>query len=584
MSAPPGASFFFTSLVFTKHLPSGCAFLIESDPMKCPTTLLSCLATCSLVAAEIPVSPSFQSIGMFKNGLAVVRATFPVNGPGQYLWDEVPRVTHGSFWIESDGIVSVQSTSRMVSEVDEVEAATGSLQSDLAGKNVKLWLSETRPGENAMITGTVWEVPTPITPKAWDLDYSSLDTGGSNYRALRNNSLLNRQNTSTTGNFLVLDGGNGSRSYIPQNNIAAMEVAGPFQPARRTIEKPVLVFDVQKAPDDGGLVQITYLTKGLAWLPSYHLDLGEKDTMKIRQNAVVRNEMTAFNNTELQLISGFPNIRFGAVDSPLWQGTNLASFFQEINGAANSAAGNNFVSQQAVYSNFAAPAPSQALPNLAEKGNASDDIHYESIGSRSMKPGDSLSLDVAGGETTYEKVVEWKIADPRNERGRYDSSSSTKQEAWDAVRFTNPFKFPMTTAPALVVESGKFRGQSVLEWVNPGQQTCLQVTKALSIRTQASEIEEEGQREIVLIGGNDYQRTTVKGTLTIENFRNTDVTMTVTCDFSGKLIEAADDPALSLRTEGISSVNPRRQLDWSFDLPAGKEKTITYRYEVLVDR
>lgn len=552
--------------------------------MKCPTNLLFCLATCSLTAAEIPVSPAFQSIGMFKNGLAVVRVTFPVDGPGRYLWDEVPRVTHGSFWIESDGIVSVQSTNRMVNEVDEVEAATGNLQNDLAGKSVKLWLLESRPGENAMITGTIWEVPNPVTPKAWDLDYSSLDAGGSHYRPMRNNSLLNQQNASTTGNFLALDDGKGSRSYIPQSNIAAMQVTGPFEPARRTIEKPVLVFDVQKAPAKGGLVQITYLTKGLAWLPSYQLDLGDKDTMKIRQNAVVRNEMTAFNNTELQLISGFPNVRFGAVDSPFWQGTKLASFFQQINSDANSPVGNSFISQQAVYSNFAAPAQSQPLPNLDEQGNASDDIHYESIGNRSMKPGDSLSLDVASEETPYEKVVEWKIADPRNERGRYQSSSSEKQEAWDAVRFSNPFQFPMTTAPALVVEAGKFRGQSLSEWVNPGQQTCLQVTKALSIRTQASEIEEEGQREIVVIGGNDYQRTTVKGTLTIENFRNTDVTMTVTCDFSGKLIEAANDPALSLRTEGISSVNPRRQLDWSFNLPAGKEKTITYRYEVLVDR
>ena len=136
-------------------------------------SILSCLVTSSLAAAEIPVSPTFQSIGMFKNGLAVVRLTFPVDGPGQYLWDEIPRVTHGSFWIESDGIVSVQSTSRMVTEFDEVESASGILQSDLAGKQVKVWLSESRPGENPLLTGTVWKLPTPVTPKVWDLDFKA---------------------------------------------------------------------------------------------------------------------------------------------------------------------------------------------------------------------------------------------------------------------------------------------------------------------------------------------------------------------------------------------------------------------------
>ncbi len=552
--------------------------------MKFPSVFYPLLGILPLAADELPVSATFKSVGMFKNGLAVVRATFPVDGPGQYLWDEVPRVVHGSFWIESDGVVSVQSTKRMVTEIDEVEAASGTLQDDLAGKDVKLWLSEARPGENPILTGTVWKIPTPVTPKAWDLNYSSLRPNNSYNRTMGNTVYPKPNAVSSTGNFLVLDQGAGNRSYIPQNNIASIEVTGPFQPKSRKVEKPVLVFDIQKAPANGGLVQITYLTKGLAWLPSYHLDLSDKDTLKIRQNAVVRNEMTEFNDTELQLISGFPNIRFGAIDSPIWQNTNLASFFQQVSQAASGRSGNSFLSQQTVTSNYVSFAPSSPLPEMAEKGNASDDIHYESIGKRSMKSGDSLSLDVASEEAAYEKVVEWKIADPRNERGRYQSTSNAKQEAWDAVRFTNPFKFPMTTAPALFVESGKFRGQSLSEWVNPGQQTCLPVTKALSIRTQASEIEEEGKREIVLIGGNDYQRTTVKGTLTIENFRNTDIKMTVTCDFSGKLIEAEGDPAISLRTEGISSVNPRRQLDWTFDLAAGKEKTITYRYEVLVDR
>jgi hypothetical protein len=155
--------------------------------------------------------------------------------------------------------------------------------------------------------------------------------------------------------------------------------------------------------------------------------------------------------------------------------------------------------------------------------------------------------------------------------------------AWDAVRFSNPFKFPMTTAAALVTENGKFRGQNKTEWVNPGQRACLRITRALSVQTESSEIEEEGKREIVFIGGNDYRRTIVKGRLVARNYRGKEITVTIRREFSGKLIEADANPESKLRAQGVFSVNPRRQLDWTIQIPAGGEKELTYRYEVLVD-
>lgn len=80
--------------------------------------------------------------------------------------------------------------------------------------------------------------------------------------------------------------------------------------------------------------------------------------------------------------------------------------------------------------------------------------------------------------------------------------------------------------------------------------------RALSIRTRSKETEEEGERKIVYIGGNDYQRTTVKGSLTVRNFRSKDAVITIRREFSGELLVADGDPAKSLRLEGATSVNP----------------------------
>jgi hypothetical protein len=273
----------------------------------------------------------------------------------------------------------------------------------------------------------------------------------------------------------------------------------------------------------------------------------------------------------------------------LSQGTGLAAFFQQVNQSSQRTGvlDNGIVSQQMIYSNMASRVESSPLPDVSESENASDDIHYENIGRHSLKAGDSLSLDIASSQAGYERVVDWTVPDPRDARGRYQrvgENRSEDNEPWDALRFANPFKFPMTTASAVVMESGRFRGQSLSQWVNPGQTTCLRITRALSVRAESGEVEEEGQREIVWIGGEDYQRTRVKGRLILHNYRGKEVTMNIRCEFSGKMLEADGNPNAKLRTEGVSSVNPRRELQWDVKIPAGGEKALTYRYEVLVDR
>ena len=541
----------------------------------------------ALAAEDTSVVPTIESVGLFKNGLAVVRASFPVKGPGIYRWDKVPRVIHGSFWVESEGTLSVQATVRAVEKTDEATAGNIDLQTELAGQDVAVTLKSNGTAPSQFLTGKVRANPAVTPTKSWDTDFSSL--GAANpYRNFRSSNDLPNPGPPA---FLVLQDEAGGRRYVDRSSIASVSVNGPFTAAKHFVEQPVLLFDVRQIPADGAAVRVTYLTKGLAWMPSYQVDLTDPTKLRIRQNAVVRNEMDDLGDTEIQLISGYPNVRFGSVDSPLSPGTGLAAFFQQINqssSASGNAALSNAMSQQVVYSNSGSSNASIPLTPVAEEGNSSDDMHYENIGNRSLKAGDSLSLDIAAMQTPYERVVEWAVPDPRDANGRYQRNNGSEripdEGPWDAVKFSNPFKFPMTTGSAIIVEAGKFRGQSQSEWVNPGQGTCLRITRALSVRTEAAEVEEESQREMTWIGGNDYQRTKVKGRLALQNFRGKEATVTIRCEFSGELLEADGEPAKSLRTEGVSSVNPRRQLNWTVKLAAGEEKILNYRYQVLVDR
>ena len=82
----------------------------------------------------------------------------------------------------------------------------------------------------------------------------------------------------------------------------------------------------------------------------------------------------------------------------------------------------------------------------------------------------------------------------------------------------------------------------------------------LEMEDGAVVVDEEGKREIVWVAGDDFQRTSVRGTLKVSNARAEPVKLVIRTDFSGDLLEAEGDPVKSLRADGSRSVNPHRQL------------------------
>jgi hypothetical protein len=521
------------------------------------------------LAQETPVTPTIESVGLFKNGLSVVRASFEAKSPGAYIWMDPPRCVHGTFLVESESDLSLRSGSRIVEEKAERDQPTGVLQTDLAGQTVRVRMRIPQSGE-AEITGRVWQMPAlPPSPKQW-----STAIAGEGYELNRGISGAMPTPPVTTGNYLVIEAEQ-KRVYVDIGQIASVEVMGAAPDRKRLVDKPVMIFNAAKA----GIVRISYLTRGASWVPSYHVDLSDPKTLRLKQSALVRNELQPWKNAELQLISGFPNVRFGHVDSPLWPGTTLTNFFSQIARNPNVAGG--AATQQIAYNSRAVEA---VIPEMPADGSQSEDLHFESIGPRDLVPGETLSMEVANGSAPYERVVEWTSPDNRTEYGHYQRNErqTENEEAWDAILFQNPLKFPMTTAAATVTEKGQFRGQTMSQWTNPGQRACLQITKALSVQVDRQEIEEPGKRESIAIGGYTYYRATVKGTLTMRNYRAQPTIMLSRARFSGDLVSADEKPADTLRKDGVFSINPRHELEWKLNLAAGEEKVLKFNYSVLV--
>ena len=118
--------------------------------------LLCLLNTAHARADETAAKSRIVAVGLFKNGLAVIKREVTLGKAGTYVLDDVPEPVHGTYWIESVAPVESSVEMREV-EVPVNELAPGNLQEDLAGKKVTIHFK----GDKATPTnGTVAKLKT----------------------------------------------------------------------------------------------------------------------------------------------------------------------------------------------------------------------------------------------------------------------------------------------------------------------------------------------------------------------------------------------------------------------------------------
>ena len=467
-----------------------------------------------LIAFFTPVAASAQeavaksrivSIGVFKNGLALVRQEVHAPGPGTYRLDAAPEPVHGSFWIKSNCPVE---TAVKLLEFDTPKAV-GGLQEELAGRDVVIHLKD-----KASAAGTV-------QPAA----------------------------RSASG-FLVLKTAAGF-SYINPSEVAFIDVKGGAKIKEDTIkqQRPVLVLTVGKS-DAKPTIFVSYLTHGFGWAPSYLVEIADGKNLSIEMAVAVRNELADLEEAEIKLITGSPPIQFAHVVSPLAPKQSLEKFLAGLK------------------SDPAAP------------GDGAD-IQFESIGKRSMKLGESLSLSVGKSKVGYERVVEWSVSS--DERG------SIAEETWDVLHFKNPFKFPMAAAPALVMDKDQFNSQRSCSGARAGESSSLRFARSLDMRTRGQEREDEPKKvkkdakpDLIRVGLYEYRRATINGEMTVTNQRKQPSKIMVRRSLAGKVLDADGAPNVRPHEEGLRAVNPTHEIVWTVNLAPGEEKTVRYRYQTLL--
>jgi len=517
----------------------------------------------------VDVTPKLVQVALFKNGLAMLVTEVEVPpGAERLRVRPLPAPVHGTFWIttSSDQVTVPEVIAAREEVTDELPALTvPEMLLANVGREVVLVV------EGGEVKGTLVSVPQDEVRLEAPEDRFATPLGP------RASVVVVR----TPDGVVALE-----RGAVKRVAFAGAELKTTWRRAR---EGASLLLRV-KGAQPGAKATISWLARGLAWAPTYRVDVSAPTPGDgvMSGAATIVNDLLDLDDVPVSLISGFPNLSFSGVSSPLGLSGGFDVFAQELAmaGREGSSRRESVMTQQAVMSNFR---PSRTEVDVAPMpGEGAEDLYFHELGRLTLARTQRASVSLFQTKVAYEHVHRWEVPDLLlNEYDQYRSMRGQQeqeppQEVWHMLRLTNPLAMPWTTAPILVARGPRPLGQDVCSYTSPRGKVLVKITKALSVQADQREVEVKRSRDAERWAGNSYDRVDIKGELLLVNGKSEKIAVEVTKELSGSSVRAEPAAKLEVLARGLRRPNPTNRLTWTVTLEPGQEAKLVYEYQVLV--
>jgi len=517
------------------------------------------------------------SVSLFKNGLGfVTRAGELPKGASTLLIEALPAPAHGTFWVYSENneatvkdVVAFESQT-----VERVEATSVAEMIEAnVGQTVDVRLSEketVRAKISSVAANRVADLPAP-------------DPSGYPYapygQAVELASLIVLQ---SSGKTIALN-----RNDVQQ--LSSTE--GPLKTAIERKKRTVGLRLNAASPAGGGRVVVQYLAKGITWAPSCAIEISDAKKARVTTKAEIIDEIEDLDDVSVSLVTGFPNLKFADVTDPMAMRGNLATFLNNLSNPAQYAdyrGRGDVVMQQAVMDNNRV-GREELFPTYAtgpQEGQTREELFFYDQRNVTLKKGERGYYPMFTAEVPYEHLYEWKIGDALDEQEQYrnrDEGASEKvEDVWHSIRLTNTSNVPWTTAPALTMQGDKVLGQDLIHYTSVGGKTTVRITKAVDISAEQAEYEVARTRNAANFYGYSYDLVEVRGKLKATNFKDKNITLTITKELSGEVVKTLPAAKVEQTARGLKKVNPKSALTWELPIKPRDTIEIDYSYKVYV--
>ncbi len=533
----------------------------------------------SAVDSPLPVlSTKAKNIAVFKNGLGFFMREGTVRlSDGWAVTEYVPNASLGSLWIGSldkdtilEEVIGFKEDVQRSFEAISIEEL---LVSNI-GKKVKITYGD------KIIEGTIKSVPGPRAPEKGE--GSGIDSTRPVYDPRLQPKLAA---------IVILDTGDGE-VVINKSNISKVEFSKGFSTSYLSKEKAKRIRFKVTASKKEAKLGLSYLQKGITWVPSYLINIGDSKKARITMKATLINDAEELENVDFFFVVGYPNFLFADVLSPMALEESITQFMQALGreGRQEDAGGMIAITRQ--RADFR---ESGMLANLdygyetikGLPGAAEEDLFLYHKDKISIKKGERAYYPIFFDEVDYIHIYEWEIPDTINvdPRGyqRSEQQKKEKEHVWHSVKLSNSTKYPWTTAPAFVVSGWNPLSQDTLNYTPKNAKANLKLTVATDVKHDRQEFEMDRQRDVKIYNHN-YDLVTVKGELSIKNHNNKEITMEIKKRLTGEATEVSHKGKIEKVAEGLRGVNQNSSISWEIPLKAGEEINVTYKYKVYITR
>ncbi len=536
---------------------------------------LACAAA-QEVRAQKPASAELRGrlrrVSLFKNGLGffTTESPLPEGVEGIVRLRPFLAPSHGTFWVSYPRDIALDNlVAREAYSEETVEAATvPELLRANVGRRVRLYLS---PGAEAWLEGTLISVaegrgvPRPSPYTAYHTSASPISGH-------------------IMGHLAVLETKDGKTAFNPASvariDFPDNEMAHSFGRRQKTVE---LVARLSR-PAPGKTLEASYLAKGITWAPSYVVDISGESKAHLAAKALVVNEAADLENVHVDLVTGFPHLKFSDVLSPIARKETLSEFFESLRRDEGSVQGRQVVVRQreAVYR------PGAELPDYGAgaAGTAAEDLFLYPLENVSLGKGETGYFPLFTEPVPCEHIYQWEVPNYLDERERYRRGEEEAEEqiVWHSLRLENTTDVPWTTAAAQTVRDGQILGQDILSYTPRAGKQTLRITRAVSVATDEAEYEVEREVDARRIYGYHYDLVTVRGTLRVSNFKERRIKLEIVKTLSGEIQSTDPEPEVEQLVRGLKGVDKLNRLNWTIEMKPGESQNVEYTYKVLVRR
>jgi hypothetical protein len=491
-----------------------------------------------------------KEVTVFKDGHALVlhEGRMPVDGSGDVQMDYLPAPVLGTFWpysgdkdvkltavVAGQRKVLVERTSLSLRELLE-----GNVGAEVTVSEMPLSAASTKP-EGLTYTAAIVGLP---VRSSKELEATAPPREG--------------EKLPQKGNVILLKTSEGVRAVgidrIQQVTFRGSHKTTVAGEEFRNLLRLKLDWGNRKPAQEANM-GLLYLQKGVRWIPSYKFVLDGNGGAAVQLEATLVNELADLEDVTANLVIGVPSFAFADTPDPIGLGQTVAQLSQCFKGDDKTrfALSNAIMSQAAGFESRPVEQAQSGRRDLGPEVGGSEkneDLFIFTLKHVTLKKGQRMVVPVTSFDLKYQDVftVDIGFAPPPEVRRQFNNHQQTEiakllsgPKATHKIRLTNSSKYPITTAPALILREGQLLGQGMTTYTSVGGSLDLPITTAVDILVKKSDKETGREHNAANWEGNAYARVNLQGTIHLTNRRAATARIEVTRNVLGNATEADHD-------------------------------------------